>query len=117
LLALRIEVSSGIMGNAMPQAANVQFERAVREFARWRAVPEQERSPAPGWWWGPAFEARGLTHPMPPDWCARLELPCGATYADGAGVFLNSLADQTSLPWPDDFPRRTWHPDPVEALP
>jgi hypothetical protein len=50
---------------------------------------------------------------MPADWCARLELPYGASYADGANVFLKSLADQTSLPWPDDFPRRAWHPDPA----
>ena len=88
----------------MHQAANVQFERAVREFAQWRAVPEHERSPAPAWWWGPAFEVRGVQQQMPADWCARLELPDGAPYADGAEVFLKSLADQTSLPWPDDFP-------------
>ena len=97
----------------MPQIANVQFERTVREFARWRAVPEHERSSAPGWWWGPAFEARHVMQPMPADWCVRLELPYGASYADGANVFLKSLADQTSLPWPDDFPRRTWQPDPA----
>src|SRR5258708_25201530 len=88
----------------MHQAANVQFERAVREFARWRAVPEQERSPAPAWWWGPAFEMRGVRQPMPAEWCARLELPACASYADGAEVFLRSLSGQTSLPWPDDFP-------------
>jgi hypothetical protein len=29
----------------MHPAANIQFERAVREFAQWRAVPEDERSP------------------------------------------------------------------------
>lgn len=90
----------------MHQAANVQFERAVREFARWRSVPEQDRSPAPAWWWGPAFEVRGVQQPMPADWCARLELPDRATYAQGAEVLLKSLADQTSLPWPDEFPRK-----------
>ena len=37
----------------MHQAANVAFERIVHEFAEWRAVPEDERSPAPAWWWGP----------------------------------------------------------------
>ena len=88
----------------MHQAANVQFERAVDEFARWRAVPEQDRSPAPAWWWGPAFEVLGTRQPMPADWCARLELPDGSTFADGAKVFLNSLAGQTSLPWPGGFP-------------
>ena len=88
----------------MHPAVNVQFERSVREFARWRAVPEQDRSPAPAWWWGPALEARGVRQPMPADWCARLELPDGSTLADGAEVFLESLADQTSQPWPGDFP-------------
>jgi hypothetical protein len=90
----------------MHQAANVQFERAVREFAGWREVPEQERSPAPAWWWGPAIEVLGIQQAMPADWSARLELPDGATYADGAAVFLNSLAGQTSLPWPGDFRTR-----------
>jgi hypothetical protein len=94
----------------MHQAAKVQFERAVREFARWRAVPEEERSSAPAWWWGPAFEVLGVQQAMPADWCAWLELPESATYADGAAVFLESLADQTSLPGPDDFPRKASHP-------
>jgi hypothetical protein len=88
----------------MHQAASAQFERAVREFARWRAVSEQERSPAPGWWWGPAFEVRDVKQPMPADWCAGLELPNGSCFADGAEVLLNSLAGQTSLPWPGGFP-------------
>jgi hypothetical protein len=92
---------------SMHQAANVQFERAVREFARWRVVLEQERSPAPGWWWGPAFEARSAKQPMPADWCAGLELPNGSCFADGAEVLLNSLAGQTSLPWPGGFPGKT----------
>jgi hypothetical protein len=76
----------------MHPAANVQFERAVREFAQWRAVPEQERSQAPAWWWGPAFEVLGVREPMPADWCARLELPMGASYADGAEVFLKNAS-------------------------
>src|SRR5580692_5907159 len=97
----------------MHQAANVQFERAVREFARWRAVPEEERSPAPAWWWGPAFEVLGVQQPMPADWCAQLGLPESSTYADGAEVFLESLADQTAPPWPDDFPRQARHPNSV----
>jgi hypothetical protein len=97
----------------MHQAANLQFERAVREFARWRAVPEQDRSLAPAWWWGPAFEVMGMQQPMPADWCARLELPNGSSFADGAAVFLDSLALQTSLPWPDDFPGRAGHPNPA----
>lgn len=90
----------------MHQAANVQLERAVGEFVRWREVPEDERSPAPAWWWGPAFEVLGLPNPLPAQWCTSLGLPEGATYADGAGVFLKSFAGQTSLPWPDHFPRQ-----------
>ncbi|MGD0846557.1 hypothetical protein [Bradyrhizobium sp.] len=88
----------------MHQAANVQFERAVHEFVRWRAVPEQTRSPAPAWWWGSAFELRDVRQPMPEAWCESLELPDRATYADGAAIFLESLAGQTSLPWPGGFP-------------
>ena len=97
----------------MHRAANVQFERAVDEFVRWRAVPEDERSPAPAWWWGPAFEVLGAQQPMPADFCASLELADSATYADGAEIFLKYLADQTSLPWPGDFPRKAKHSNPA----
>jgi hypothetical protein len=97
----------------MHQATSVQFERAVDEFARWRAVPEQDRSPAPAWWWGPAFEMRDVRQKMPAEQCTRLELPDGSSYTDGADVFLKSLADQTSLPWPDDFPGKARDPDPA----
>jgi len=90
----------------MHQAANVQLERAISEFVRWREIPEDERSPAPAWWWGPAFEVLGQQNPLPAEWCASLGLPVGATYTDGAGVFLKSLAGQTALPWPGNFPRK-----------
>jgi len=93
----------------MHQAADVQLARAVEEFARWRAVPAQARSPAPAWWWGTAFELRDVRRQMPDAWCASLELADGATYADGAKVFLDSLAGQTSLPWPDGFPGHLAH--------
>ena len=66
-------------GATMHPAANVPFERIVREFAQWRMVPEQERSPAPAWWWGPAFEMRGARQPMPAEWCSSLELPDGSS--------------------------------------
>jgi hypothetical protein len=98
---------------SMHQVANVQFERAVGEFVRWRAVPEQDRSPAPAWWWGPAFEVLGVQQPMPAEWCRALELPNGSSFADGAEVFLKPLAGQTSLPWPDGFPGKARHPDPA----
>jgi hypothetical protein len=97
--------------DARQRPLDVQFARAVDEFARWRAVPEQERSPAPAWWWGAAFDLREVREPMPEAWCAILQLAEGATYVDGAKVFLDSLADQTSLSWPGDFPRRAAHAD------
>jgi hypothetical protein len=90
----------------MDQVASLQFERAVREFAQWRAIAEDGRSPAPAWWWGPAFEARGIAQPMPDAWCSSLGLPNGATVASGADVLLKSLGDQTSLPWTGDFPHK-----------
>ena len=95
----------------MHQAAAVTFERVVHEFARWRAVPEKARSPAPPWWWGPAFEVIGVAQPMPQAWCASLELPESATYAEGAQVLLTSLAGQASLPWPGGFPGDAAHSD------
>jgi hypothetical protein len=97
----------------MHQAANVQFERVVDEFARWRAVPQQDRSQAPAWWWGPAFETRGVRQPMPAEWCVRLELPDNSSFGDGAQVLLDALAGQTSLPWPDDFPGHARHSNPA----
>jgi hypothetical protein len=90
----------------MHPAAIFQLERVVCEFAQWRAVPEAQRSPAPAWWWQPAFEAREQAEEMPPICCHHLELPVGSSYAAGAAALLTTLADQTSLPWPDEFPRR-----------
>ena len=97
----------------MHQAANLTFERIVREFAEWRAVVEDERSPAPAWWWGPAFEARDLRQPMPAAWCSSLELPDGSTIAAGVDVLLASLAGQTSLPWASEFPRKARYTNPA----
>jgi hypothetical protein len=97
----------------MHRAADVQFERIVSEFAQWRAVPTEVRSPAPAWWWGPAFEVIGVRQAMPQAWCASLELPTGASYADGAEVFLTSFAGQTSLPWSGGFPGNVERPDSV----
>jgi hypothetical protein len=91
--------------------AKLSFERIVDEYARWRAVPKQDRSPAPGWWWGPAFEVLGIDQAMPAEWCVNLELPDRASYADGARIFLSSLVEQKFLPWPGDFPGRARHSD------
>jgi hypothetical protein len=95
----------------MHPAARLQFERMIGEYARWRSVPENERSPAPAWWWGPAMELRNTSQTFPVEWCAELGLPDRATYAAAAEIFLGAFAGQTSLPWPYDFPRKTEVPD------
>jgi hypothetical protein len=91
----------------MHQATYLQFARTMDEFARWRTVPEPERAPAPAWWWGAAMAAIEVEEPMPGDWCDGLGLREGASFADGARTILTLFADQTSLPWPSDFPRKS----------
>jgi hypothetical protein len=90
----------------MHPAAKLQFERVVDEYSLWRAVPEDERSPAPAWWWQPALQVAGHQEQMPALSCYRLELPVGSTYAAGATEVLAPIVTQTSLPWPDEFPRK-----------
>ena len=102
----------------MHPATKFQFDRVAREFSQWRAIPEKDRSPAPAWWWQPAFEAAGQHTEMPPLICQRLELPLCSTYAAGARMLLATLADQTSLPWPEEFPsklRKAETPEPNSA--
>jgi hypothetical protein len=106
----------GILAGDDVSDFELNFERAAGEFAKWRAVPEKERSPAPAWWWQPAFELLELHEVMQPQWCQRLEIPLQSTYADGAAVLLATLADQTSLPWPDEFPRKIKRDDEKEQL-
>ncbi|MBR0829000.1 hypothetical protein JQ596_26035 [Bradyrhizobium manausense] len=89
----------------MHQAAGLQFERMMDELARWRAVPEHERSPAPAWWWGAAMAVRDAHEPMRRAWCNRLGLRDGSSFADGAHAVLALFGGQTSLPWVHDFPR------------
>ena len=89
----------------MHPAAKLQFERVVVEFARWRAIPESERPPAPSWWWGPAMEVRDVALKLPPGSCSRLRLPEGASYGAGAKILFQSLAGQAFQPWPYDFSR------------
>jgi hypothetical protein len=50
-------------------------------------------------------------HKMGALMCYRLQLPVGSTYAAGAAVLMATLADQTSLPWPDEFPRKIRRPE------
>lgn len=94
---------------AVHRSADLSFERIVDEFARWRAVPEHNRSAAPARWWGPAFEARGLKQAMPAEWCTKLGLPEGSPITGGADVLLAALAGQSLMPWTGDFPFNARH--------
>jgi hypothetical protein len=98
---------------SVQQAARLQFERIASEFGSWRAIPDQERSPAPAWWWGPAMEALDEADVMPAELCAGFELPPGSSYGDAAEMLMQALAEQTSLSWPDQFPRKFRQPDPA----
>jgi hypothetical protein len=90
----------------MHPSAIVQFERTTREFALWRAIAEEDRSAAPAWWWQPAIDVIARQEEMPSLVCHRLGLQLGSSYAAGAEVLMGTLAGQTSLPWPDEFPRK-----------
>ncbi|WP_445217894.1 hypothetical protein ACKWRH_39150 [Bradyrhizobium sp. Pa8] len=90
----------------MHQAASLQFERVMDELVLWHAVPEDERSPAPAWWWGPAMAVVDAHEPMRQVWCCELSLGDGSSFAEGAHALLELFAEQTSQPWPDDFPRK-----------
>ena len=90
----------------MHPAAHVQFDRLIAEYQSWIAVPEHERSPAPGWWWGPAMALRGMPDELPRDFAQRLGLSDGGSGAQAAQLFLDALARQTALSWPQEFPRR-----------
>jgi hypothetical protein len=97
----------------MHEAAKLQFERIAKEYANWRAVPDDERSPAPAWWWGPAMEALDQTGAMSPELCTGFDLPAGSSYGTASDVLMNALAEQTSLSWPDEFPRKLRQRDPA----
>ncbi len=90
----------------MHPALTFQFERTVNEYAQWQAVPTDERSDAPAWWWSTAIAAIDENAAMPVEWCAILGVADEATYAEGAKVFMNALAEQKHLPWPDEFPQK-----------
>lgn len=96
-------------------ALKFEFERNVRDYARWHAVPAGDRSPAPGWWWGPALAARGIHEPLPEAWAPMLGLPASASYADAAARFMDAMADQIYQPWPSDFPGREPRPEAAAA--
>jgi hypothetical protein len=68
-------------GDQMHPAAKLQFERTAGEFSQWQPVPEEDRSPAPAWWWQPAIDAVSQQEEMGALVCYRLQLPVGSTYA------------------------------------
>jgi hypothetical protein len=53
----------------MHPAAKLQFERIAQEYALWRTVPQEERSPAPAWWWQSAMQVVGQHEAMPGSLC------------------------------------------------
>jgi hypothetical protein len=57
------------------------------------------------------MEAVDETDAMPPEFCVSFELPPGSSYGDAAEVLMQALAEQTSLAWPDEFPRKFRQPD------
>lgn len=90
----------------MPHAATFQLGRLVRQYAEWQGIASDQRSPAPAGWWGPAIAALHDAQPMPAEWSEVLGLPHGSSRADGARKIIDQFAEQTSLPWPDEFPRK-----------
>jgi hypothetical protein len=92
----------------MHPAAYLQSDRLIAEYQRWMAVPDRDRSPAPGWWWGPAMALRTVPGELPAEFAQRLDLPESVTNLDAAQLFLDALAGQTALSWPEEFPRRYW---------
>ena len=103
----------------MTEAATLQFERAIGEYAIWLAVPEEDRSPAPAWWWSSALAMRESSEPMQAEWALPMGLPAESTIGAGARLMLAAFTDQTQQPWPEEFPRRTrragLEPDAAEA--
>ena len=90
----------------MHQAARLEFERVMEEFVRWHAVPQDDRSPAPAWWWGPAMAVADDQKPMSPSCCCALNVGEGTSFAEGARAILGLFTEQTSLTGPQDFPSK-----------
>lgn len=90
----------------MHRASQFEFERVVREFAVWRAVPADERAAPAAWWWGPAMALRHHHQPMPAEICDALRLPHGSRFGDAAAMLMALIAEQGVWSRPDEFPRK-----------
>lgn len=86
----------------MHPSLTFQFDRAIREYALWQAVSEDERSPAPSWWWSAALALRGDPRPLPDDDTSLAE----KSYGELARRMLEAIGAQAEKPWPDEFPTR-----------
>jgi len=91
-----------------PHALSIKISiRAhFREFAQWRAVPEEDRCPRQHGGGSPRIDVVAQHEEMGALMCYRRQLSVGSTYAAGAAVLMGTLADQTSLPWPGEFSRK-----------
>jgi hypothetical protein len=70
-----------------------KVERTAREFARWLAVSEEDRSPAPAWWWQLTIDVVAQHEKIGALLCSRLQVSVGSTYAAGAAVLMGTLAE------------------------
>jgi hypothetical protein len=93
----------------------LNFARLAREFKEWRAVSAEERSDAPGWWWGSAMAVRHSATPLPEDLCMAFAADRPLTYSDGAELVRYELRVQEMLAWPVDFPRKREEASPAAA--
>jgi len=59
------------------------------------------------------MEALDETDVMSQELCVSFELPAGSCYGVAAEMLMQALAEQTSLSWPDEFPRKHRQPDPA----
>ena len=57
------------------------------------------------------MEALDEPDAMSAELCVSFELPPGSCYGNAAEMLMKALAEQTSLSWPDEFPKKFRQPD------
>jgi hypothetical protein len=75
-----------------------RFERAVIEFFQQIALPQAQRDAPNTEWWSTCAAVADSPQAMPAVLCARLSLPVGATYAQGAIQFISELMTRCTTP-------------------